>query len=90
MRTIRLILPRGCVTKSNLVLVVQPVAIMRTPRYIHDSLHEAALHACLVLVIGLAVRLGEPMREVRLRADNSASGIDHGLRFRAKQIGMAS
>src|SRR5580692_8177109 len=53
-----------CVTKSDLLLIVEPIPIMRAQRHINDPLNKAALDACFVLVIGCAIRLDEPLGEM--------------------------
>src|ERR1700753_1842735 len=56
MGSIRFVLLCGRVTKPDLVLIIQPVPIMRAQRHINDPLNEAALDPRLVLVIGSAIR----------------------------------
>jgi YVTN family beta-propeller protein len=51
------VLPGRGVTKAYLLLVVEPVTVMRMQRHIHDPLHKTAFDACLVGVVGRAIGL---------------------------------
>src|ERR1700735_4216942 len=52
------------VTEPDLVLIVEPVPIMRAQRHINDPLNKTALDHPSVLVIGCAIRLGKPLRKM--------------------------
>ncbi len=72
-----LILVFRCVTQADLFLIVQPGLIVRTKAGIQHPLHKAFLNPRFVLLIRFARGVEEPFRQVRLRADHGAPGIDH-------------
>src|SRR5439155_3629538 len=76
-RAVRPVLLGGGVTPPDLVLVVEPGAIARPRAGVFDPLDEPALNGRLVVVVRLAVRPGEPTRQLRLRPDVSSPTIDH-------------
>src|ERR1700753_822410 len=51
LNSIRHVFLRRRVTKSDLMLIVEPIPIMRAQRNVDDPLHKTALDACFVLVI---------------------------------------
>ena len=63
---VRLVLLCRGVTEADLVLVVKPVAIVWADGDVDDPLHEAALDAGFVGVVGRAVGVDEGMREMGL------------------------
>jgi hypothetical protein len=69
----------GRVAEADLFLVVEPRAVVRAEGDVDDPLHETLFNAGFVAVVRFAVRADEPVREVWLRSNDGAPGVDHGL-----------
>src|SRR6185312_255724 len=57
-------------TKTDLLLIIQPRLVMRTHDYVQHPLHEARLHLRGIFGVARAIRTEEPLDQMRLRADH--------------------
>ena len=78
----------GCVAEADLFLVVEPGAVVGAQGDVDDPLHEAAFDAGFVDVVGLAVGVDEPVREMRMCGDDGAPGVDHGFGLLLEERGV--
>ncbi len=73
------VLLRARVAQADLVLVIEPGAVVAGRARIADPLAEARAHAAQVVRVGLTVSAAEVVHEVGVRADEAVPDVEHGL-----------
>ena len=82
------VLFRGRVAEADLLLVVEPCAVVRAKGNVDGPLDEARFDAGFVVVVRFAVGTDEPVREVWLSGDDRAPGVDHGFGLLLEERGV--
>src|SRR5918993_5053635 len=78
-RSVGMVLLVPGVAQRYLLLVVEPLLVMRTPASVEDPLPEPPAHAPEILCVRTPLRVGEVTEQVRMIRDETVPHVEHVL-----------